>query len=158
MAYIREATIEKALVGNAEKRGGLAYKLTVPGRRNAPDRLLIMPGGRLIFVECKAPGQKPRPGQVREIARLRGLGCEAHVLDSVDSDWIFDGLPEDWPEQHDADLNLSPPSYKHLPAYPPAPPLKTCCNRPHCTRLRFAGGLCLRHWREYTDELTARKV
>ena len=145
MAYIREATIEKALVVATEKRGGLAYKLTVPGRRNAPDRLLILPGGRLIFVECKAPGEKPRAGQLREHTRLRGLGCEMYVLDTVDNDWIFDGLPEDWPEKHDEDLNLPKPNYKALPF---VPALKTCCNSPGCTRQRYACGLCLRHYNE----------
>lgn len=99
MAYIREIIIEKALVEETERRGGLAYKLTVPGRRNVPDRLLLMPGGRVIFVECKAPGEKPRAGQLRELERLRALGFQAEVLDSKESAWIFDGLqepPEVW--------------------------------------------------------------
>lgn len=148
MAYIREATIERALVQKTETRGGIAYKLTVPGRRNPPDRLLIMPGNRLIFVECKAPGEKPRPGQVREHNRLRALGCEVYVLDSVENDWIFDGKPEDWPEKHDESLNLPKPSYKALPVIGDEP---RCCKRPGCTRMRYAFGYCLRHWREYKD-------
>ena len=99
MAYIREVIIEKALVTETERRGGLAYKLTVPGRRNVPDRLLLLPGGRVIFVECKAPGQAVRPGQRRELERLQALGFQATVLDSPDNAWIFDGVneaPEVW--------------------------------------------------------------
>ncbi|MCS5737614.1 hypothetical protein, partial [Herbiconiux daphne] len=62
MGYIREALIEKPLVLETQRRGGIAYKLTVPGRVHVPDRLLLMPGGRAIFVECKAPGQVLRDG------------------------------------------------------------------------------------------------
>ena len=90
MAYIREVVVEKALVKETEKRGGIAYKLTVPGRRNVPDRLLLMPGGRAIFVECKAPGERERPAQRRELARLAALGFETHVLASPDCSRIFD--------------------------------------------------------------------
>lgn len=87
--YIREAIIEKALVKETEKRGGIAYKLTIPGRVNVPDRLLLMPGGRAIFVECKAPGQKPRAGQQRELARLAALGFETFTLDTTNCAHIF---------------------------------------------------------------------
>lgn len=94
MAYIREVIIEKALVKETERRGGIAYKLTVPGRANVPDRLLLMPGGRAIFVECKAPGQNPRPGQQRELARLAALGFEVHTLDSTDNLHVFEASIE----------------------------------------------------------------
>lgn len=100
MVYIREAIVEKALITECEKRGGKAYKLTVPGRRNVPDRLLLLPGGRAIFVECKAPGQKARPAQQRELERLVALGFEAAVFDGQHMEWIFDGNPGDAPEFH----------------------------------------------------------
>ena len=90
MAYIREVIIEKALVAACEAHGGMAYKLVVPGRRAVPDRLLLMPGGRAIFVECKAPGEKPRPEQGRELARLKALGFEAYWTDSTDTAWLFE--------------------------------------------------------------------
>lgn len=99
MAYIREAIIEKALVDECEKRGGIAYKLTVPGRASVPDRLLLLPGGRAVFVECKAPGQAPRPAQQRELARLRARGFEAYTLDSKENAWIFDNVER--PNLHD---------------------------------------------------------
>lgn len=93
MAYIREIIIEKALVAECEKRGGLAYKLNVPGRVAVPDRLLLLPGGRAVFVECKAPGQSPRPAQQRELARLKQLGFEVYTLDTKDNAYIFEGEP-----------------------------------------------------------------
>ena len=98
MATIRELVVEQKLVRDTQRRGGIAYKLTVPGRRNVPDRLLLMPGGRAIFVECKAPGQKPRMGQQRELERLKALGFETYFLDCVETAWIFDGTPKPGPD------------------------------------------------------------
>ncbi|MGJ0638233.1 VRR-NUC domain-containing protein [Xenorhabdus bovienii] len=79
---IRESVIENHLVKEIKKAGGIAYKFTSPGRRSVPDRICILPGGRILFVECKAPGERPRPDQIREHERLRALGCEVVVLDS----------------------------------------------------------------------------
>ncbi|MDE9455735.1 VRR-NUC domain-containing protein, partial [Xenorhabdus bovienii] len=72
-----------------KKAGGIAYKFVSPGRRSVPDRICILPGGRILFVECKAPGEKPRPDQLREHERLRALGCEVVVLDSKELSGIF---------------------------------------------------------------------
>ncbi|CDG88421.1 VRR-NUC domain-containing protein [Xenorhabdus bovienii] len=81
---IRESVIEDHLVKEIKKAGGIAYKFVSPGRRSVPDRICVLPGGRVVFVECKAPGEKPRPDQLREHERLRALGCEVVVLDSKD--------------------------------------------------------------------------
>lgn len=95
MAYIREIVVEKALVAACEALGGLAYKLVVPNRRAVPDRLLLLPGGRAVFVECKAPGEKPRPEQGRELARLKALGFEAYWTDSPDASWLAEGRKDE---------------------------------------------------------------
>ncbi|MDE9499348.1 VRR-NUC domain-containing protein [Xenorhabdus bovienii] len=79
---IRESVIENHLVKEIKKAGGIAYKFVSPGRRSVPDRICILPGGRVVFVECKAPGEKPRPDQLREHERLRAVGCEVVVLDN----------------------------------------------------------------------------
>ena len=89
MAYIRESTIEKHLVAEVKKAGGIAYKFLSPGRRAVPDRLVLLPGGRAVFVECKAPGEKPRPEQVREHERLRARGFTVVVLDSKNLEGIL---------------------------------------------------------------------
>ncbi|SFN76128.1 hypothetical protein SAMN05216516_11918 [Izhakiella capsodis] len=88
MAYIRESTIEKHLVAEVKKAGGIAYKFVSPGRRAVPDRLVLLPGGRAVFVECKPPGEKPRPEQLREHERLRALGFTVAVLDSKNIEGI----------------------------------------------------------------------
>lgn len=84
MSKVREDVIEKHLVNEVKKAGGIAYKFVSPGRRAVPDRLVLLPGGKVIFVECKAPGEKPRPDQLREHARLFALGHQVVVLDSKD--------------------------------------------------------------------------
>ena len=78
-----ERDIEAHLVEGVKRLGGVAYKFTSPGRRNVPDRLCVLPGGRVVFVELKAPGKKPTAGQAREHRRLMGLGCVVWVCDTI---------------------------------------------------------------------------
>lgn len=89
MTYTRESSIEKHLRVEVKKAGGTAYKFMSPGRKAVPDRLVLLPGGRVVFVECKAPGELPRADQVREHNRLRGLGFKVVVLDSKDLEGIL---------------------------------------------------------------------
>jgi len=77
---MRESAIERHLVKRVKAAGGECRKLK--GRRNEPDRLVLWPCGRAHFVETKAPGERPRPGQVREHKRLRGMGFIVLVLDT----------------------------------------------------------------------------
>jgi hypothetical protein len=46
-----------------------------------PDRLVLLPGGQIGFVEVKVPGAKPRPLQERRHEQLRELGFQVSVLD-----------------------------------------------------------------------------
>lgn len=55
MSKVREDVIERHLVNEVKKAGGIAYKFTSPGRRGVPDRIVLLPNGKIIFVECKAP-------------------------------------------------------------------------------------------------------
>ncbi len=77
-----EKLVEQALVSRVKAMGGIAFKFTSPGRRSVPDRLCLLPGGRVIFVECKAPGKRPTELQAREHERLRALGFDVRVIDS----------------------------------------------------------------------------
>lgn len=77
----RERDIEAHLVQRVKAMGGIAYKFTSPSRRSVPDRLVLLPG-RMVFVECKAPGAKPTDAQYREHERLRGLGFVVLIMDS----------------------------------------------------------------------------
>lgn len=52
------------------------------GEKGIPDRLVILPGGKCIFVELKREGEKPRPIQDYRIQQLKFLGCDVLVVDS----------------------------------------------------------------------------
>jgi hypothetical protein len=78
-----EKTIEDALVKRVKALGGTAEKFTSPSKRSVPDRLVTLPGGRIIFVEVKAPGKKPTPKQTLDHGRRRALGCDVRVIDSL---------------------------------------------------------------------------
>jgi hypothetical protein len=77
-----EKQIEQALVRRVKELGGTCEKFVSPGRRSVPDRLVTLPGGRIIFVECKAPGKEPTIAQQSDHRRRRTLGCDVRVIDS----------------------------------------------------------------------------
>ncbi|MGI6721752.1 MAG: VRR-NUC domain-containing protein [Anaerovoracaceae bacterium] len=81
---MRESYIEKRLVQEVKKRGGLAMKFVSPGLDGVPDRIVLLPGGRIAFVEVKAPGQKMRPLQLRRKEQLSDLGFKVYILDSIE--------------------------------------------------------------------------
>lgn len=80
---MNEKAIEQKLVSTIKSMGGIAPKFASPGFDGMPDRLILFPGGRIAFVEVKAPGKKPRPLQLARHKLLRGLGFKVYVLDSV---------------------------------------------------------------------------
>ena len=80
---MREKQIEQMLVRGVKNTGGMCLKFISPGLAGVPDRLILMPGGRLAFAELKAPGQKPRPLQQYRIEQLRQLGFRVYVIDSI---------------------------------------------------------------------------
>ncbi len=65
------------------KHGGVALKFTSPGTAGVPDRLVLLPGGRAGFVECKAKGKKLRPLQEKRKSQLEALGFWVYVIDSA---------------------------------------------------------------------------
>ena len=81
---MREKTIEKKLVIAAKDMGGIAPKFMSPGLDGMPDRIVLLPGGRMGFVEVKAPGKVPRPLQEARHRMLRRLGFQVYLLDAVD--------------------------------------------------------------------------
>lgn len=62
--------------------GGIAPKFVSPGFDGMPDRLVLLPHGKLAFVELKAPGKKLRPLQKKRKRQLEGLGFSVYVIDS----------------------------------------------------------------------------
>lgn len=80
---MREKIVEQKLVQAVRNRGGVCWKFTSPSTVGVPDRVVILPGGHIGFVEVKAPGEKPRPVQEVRINQLRGLGAVCLVLDDI---------------------------------------------------------------------------
>lgn len=76
-----EKDLEKKFRGRVKAAGGRALKFTSPGNSGVPDRLVVLPGGCIGFVELKQTGKKPTKLQELQIARLKALGCTACVLD-----------------------------------------------------------------------------
>ncbi len=81
---MREKVIEQKLVKAVKAAGGIAPKLVSPDFDGMPDRMVLMPGGRIGFVEVKAPGEKPRPLQTSRHRLLRRLGFRVYVLDNAE--------------------------------------------------------------------------
>lgn len=78
-----EKEIEKKLREPVKAMGGLCLKLVCPGFTGVPDRLILLPGGRVLFVETKAPGKRERPRQNYVQGLLARMGFL--VFPSVDS-------------------------------------------------------------------------
>ena len=80
---MREKVIEQKLVRAVKAAGGICPKLFSPGMDGMPDRMVILPGGHIGFVEVKAPGEKPGRLQISRHKLLRRLGCRVFVLDDI---------------------------------------------------------------------------
>ena len=78
---MKEKNIEQKFLTAVKAVGGVAVKFVSPGLDGMPDRLALLPGGRMAFVEVKAPGKKPRPLQEARHRMLRRLGFKVYVLD-----------------------------------------------------------------------------
>lgn len=80
---MREKDIELKLKKEVEKIGGLSLKFTSPGMAGVPDRLVLLPKGKMCFIELKAPGKKLRPIQIKRKEQLEGLGFQVYVIDDI---------------------------------------------------------------------------
>lgn len=76
-----EKQIERKLYDEVKIAGGLCLKQT--GMAGIPDRLVLLPGGRMAFVELKVSGEKPRKLQEMRIKQLRKLGFKCYVIDGI---------------------------------------------------------------------------
>jgi hypothetical protein len=79
-----EKDIERWLRKEVERRGGLCLKWVSPGCRGVPDRIIITPEGRTVYVELKTDAGRLSPGQAHVIGRLRCRGADVRVLHGVE--------------------------------------------------------------------------
>lgn len=83
MSVDSEKTVERRLVELVKANGGMCIKLLCDQLTGLPDRMCLFPGHRIIFVELKTTGQKPRRIQTYVHNKLRDLGFRVEVIDTV---------------------------------------------------------------------------
>ena len=79
-----EKSTEQKLVKAVKAKDGLAPKFVSPGFDGVPDRIVLLPHGRIAFIELKAKGRKMRPLQVRRKRQLESLGFSVYCIDSTE--------------------------------------------------------------------------
>jgi len=79
---MREFVIENYLVKQVKKIGGDCIKMNPHNERGLPDRICIFPKQLVVFVECKAPGKKPRANQVYWLNNFKKKAFQAVAIDS----------------------------------------------------------------------------
>lgn len=77
-----EKQIERKLTEEVKKLNGMCLKQT--SLAGIPDRLILIPGGKMAFVELKASGEKPRKLQQVRIKQLRKMGFMCFVVDGLE--------------------------------------------------------------------------
>ncbi len=79
-----EKDVERYLKKEVEKMNGYAYKFISPGNSGVPDRIVLLPIGRIVFVELKRPGGKTTLLQDKQIEKIRSKGFVVRVMHSKD--------------------------------------------------------------------------
>lgn len=81
---MRERNNERSLRESMERYGGKALKFTSPGNNGVPDRLVILPGGRIWFVELKTRKGRLSALQEWQGQQLEALGCQIRHVWGMD--------------------------------------------------------------------------
>nr|WP_314609471.1 VRR-NUC domain-containing protein [uncultured Lachnoanaerobaculum sp.] len=79
-----EKEVEKFLVREVKKIGGVSFKFISPGNAGVPDRIVILPTGKVVFVELKTDKGKLTKLQEVQIKKISNLGADARVLRGIE--------------------------------------------------------------------------
>ena len=90
---MRENAVENYLNREARKVGALPMKFVSPGLRGVPDRIVLFPGGLVVFVELKASGGKARPQQLYRMRQLIDRDAIVRIVDTTEK---VDALIKEW--------------------------------------------------------------
>ena len=77
---MRESEVEKIFTNMVRSTGGMAYKWTSPSNAGVPDRIVVFPDKRPVFVELKTDTGKLTKLQEVQCKKLRGLGQQVEVV------------------------------------------------------------------------------
>lgn len=80
-----EKVVERKLVELVKINGGMCIKLLCDQLIGLPDRMCLFPGHKIVFVELKTTGRKPKRIQTYMHNKLRALGFRVEVIDTVES-------------------------------------------------------------------------
>lgn len=101
-----ESKLEDYFTWKARVSGMMAIKFTSPGLAGVPDRILIA-DGRVLFIELKAPGRKPRKLQNAVVSRMRAHGAKCYCISTMEqADRMLAelrGSTSDYPKEEDYD-------------------------------------------------------
>ena len=81
---MRESRIERRLASAVKTQGGLCLKFVSRAFSGVPDRIILLPDGKMAFAELKAPGQQLRPLQEHRQRMLQRLGLLVYVIDCAE--------------------------------------------------------------------------
>lgn len=85
-----ERDVERALVNEVERLGGICIKLVSPGSAGVPDRICLLPGGRIGFAELKRPlGGIRSKLQIIWSMRIRDRGFRSEFIRTKDEARAF---------------------------------------------------------------------
>ena len=84
-----EKEIEKKMVKMVRDRGGLCYKFVSPMNPGVPDRIVITPGGRVIFVELKTMFGRMANIQRWQHYELEKRNADVRVVKGLDEMKVF---------------------------------------------------------------------
>ena len=77
-----EKAIEGYLVKKVMEIGGLSWKFSSTSQNGVPDRIVIMPNGRIAFVELKSSQGRLSVIQEHVLVKLKKMNCEVHIIKS----------------------------------------------------------------------------
>lgn len=80
---MRESDLEKKLRKAVERAGGFCLKLPAMWYRGIPDRLILLPGGRAIFIELKTEKGRVKPVQSAFQKILQNLGFTSLIIRGI---------------------------------------------------------------------------
>ena len=81
---MKESQIEAKLVRMVRDQGGLCFKFVSPGNPGVPDRLIVLPGGRVVFAELKTEVGRLANIQKWQLEEIRKRGADVRVLKGLE--------------------------------------------------------------------------
>ena len=81
---MKESSIESRLVRMVRDRGGLCFKFVSPGNPGVPDRIVITPAGRTVYVELKTEVGRLAAIQKWQHEEMRKRGADVRTLKGLD--------------------------------------------------------------------------